>query len=603
MSLDFAGLAARAKIVEMQEQRWTFRDDRAYSRLARLSFWMPSLKNISLDAKLNLLVLTAACGALILAFATLALNDYLAFRAEKVRQFSSLANMLGDGSGTALVARDSQAATEWLSSLRTQTNVDFACLFDMQGKMLAEYGAGAGIEPGVFPRVSRGYEFTAEGHLDVTEAVFRGGKQVGWICLRADTSALAERMANNAKIAAIAAMISLSGAVLLCRRFQYAISSPISVLVKAARRASNEGDYSLRVERRSSDELGLLYRELNRLLERLGRGERDLKKVREELDYRVKQRTRQLSRTNVEFSREIAERKRAERQLESMHGQLMEAARQTGMAEIATGVLHNVGNVLNSVNVSCSLLNDRLRTSKVLDLARAAEMIKANQDQLATFFDEDEKGRLLPEFLVMLAEHLNQERDVMVEELHGLIQNVDHVKTIVSMQQSFAGVAGVVESVSLESLIEDALKLNKSSFDKYGMEVVREYADMPRVNVEKQRILQVLVNLITNAKDALGSSANPHPKVTIRTSLVDEETIKIEVSDNGIGIAEKDITSIFSHGFTTKEHGHGFGLHMSANAAKEMGGRLTAHSDGPATGATFTIELPFVSAEAAVASG
>jgi two-component system NtrC family sensor kinase len=491
---------------------------------------------------------------------------------------------------------DPKVATELLSSLHLQPTISFACLYDTDGKLFASYGDDPGVAPKDIPHTAQGHAFI-DGHLDITKDIFQNGERIGSIHLRANMDDLKEKMKHNGRIFAIVMIIALSGSVLLSRRLQQSISGPILTLTAAAQQVSSSGDYSLRVKRQANDELGTLYDEFNSMLERTRRSEEELRNAHDQLESRVQQRTRQLSRTNVEFSHEIAERKRAEKQLESMHEQLMETARQAGMTEIATGVLHNVGNVLNSANVSCSILNDRLRTSKIADLTRAAELIDANEHQLAQFLGEDEKGKLLPQFLVMLAEHLNQERDAMVEELHGLIEHIDHVKTIVSMQQSFAGVAGVVEAISLDSLIENALKLNSSSFEKYGIEAVREYEPMPQVSLEKQRILQVLVNLITNAKDALNSSENPHPQLTIRTSLTDEQNLRIEVADNGIGIAEKDLTGIFSHGFTTKEHGHGFGLHMSANAAKEMGGRLTADSEGPGMGATFIIELPFISAE------
>lgn len=184
----------------------------------------------------------------------------------------------------------------------------------------------------------------------------------------------------------------------------------------------------------------------------------------------------------------------------------------------------------------------------------------------------------------------------MMEELRELGNNVNHVKTIVAMQQSYAGVAGVAELVSPAEMLEDALRINSVTLKKHGIEVVRDYADLPRVQTDKSKLLQILVNLVTNGKDALREAAEPQRRLTarVRKGCDDgEERVFFEVVNNGVGIPGDNLTRIFSHGFTTKKHGHGFGLHSSANAAKELGGTLAAYSDGPGRGATFVLELPY----------
>jgi two-component system, NtrC family, sensor kinase len=152
----------------------------------------------------------------------------------------------------------------------------------------------------------------------------------------------------------------------------------------------------------------------------------------------------------------------------------------------------------------------------------------------------------------------------------------------------------------LAELANDALRLNAASFYKYHIEVVREYADLPQVRIEKQKLLQILMNLMNNAKDSLVESAGEEHRLTVRIRFdvhSDPRRILIEVEDTGVGIPKENLTRVFSHGFTTKRHGHGFGLHSSANAASELRGTLTAHSDGPGRGALFTVELPFTPVE------
>jgi signal transduction histidine kinase len=262
-----------------------------------------------------------------------------------------------------------------------------------------------------------------------------------------------------------------------------------------------------------------------------------------------------------------------------------------------------VGNVLNSVNVSATLVADRLRNSKITELNRALGLLDEHAAELGRFLTEDRRGKQLPGFLRLVAGSLDRERTVMTEELQSLTRNIEHIKTIVAMQQSYTGMSGVIETVALPQLLDDAIKLNSASLAKYHIEVVREYEDLPEIHVDKQRVLQILVNLVTNAKDALIESAPAQPCLTVRIALRsagDDEKLVVEICDNGMGIPAENLVRIFSHGFTTKKHGHGFGLHSSANAAKELGGALTARSDGRNRGATFTLELPFEPVEVLV---
>ncbi len=266
------------------------------------------------------------------------------------------------------------------------------------------------------------------------------------------------------------------------------------------------------------------------------------------------------------------------------------------MAEVATGVLHNVGNVLNSINVSATLVADRLRNSKLLELTRALDLMSQHAADLGDYLMQDERGKRVPGFLRLVGTHMNRNHALIMDELSSLTKNVDHIKSIVAMQQSYAGAAGVVESLSLAELVDDAIRLNASSFDKYNIEVVREYADIPEVRIEKQKVLQILTNVMTNAKDALLEGTVEQRRLVVRIR-VDQQPAQarllIEVLDNGVGIPKENLTRVFSHGFTTKRHGHGFGLHSSANAARELGGTLTAYSEGPGRGALFIVDLPF----------
>jgi len=271
--------------------------------------------------------------------------------------------------------------------------------------------------------------------------------------------------------------------------------------------------------------------------------------------------------------------------------QLAAAARQAGMAEIATNVLHNVGNVLNSVNISADLVTRKLRTSKALGLGKAVHMMNEHADDLGDFISHDEKGKLLPGYLNQLVDALAIEQQSMTEELGQLSKSVDHIKEIVAAQQSYAGPSSLAETVQIKELIEDALRMNASIIAAHRITVVRNLAETPQLQLDKHRLLLILINLIKNASRAMGDRSEPAPQIILQSEMPQDDTLVIKVIDNGEGIAPENLTRIFAHGFTTRKDGHGFGLHSCVLAAMEMGGSLEAHSDGPGTGATFTLKL------------
>lgn len=291
------------------------------------------------------------------------------------------------------------------------------------------------------------------------------------------------------------------------------------------------------------------------------------------------------------FLRDITEAKRAEAELREIHRQLLETSRQAGMAEVATGVLHNVGNVLNSVNVSATLVSDLVRRSKAPNVGKLRDLIDQHRHDLAAFLSSDPKGLMIPAYLGTLAESLAKEQATALSELENLHKNIGHIKDIVAMQQNYAKTSGVVETISVPDLVEDALRMNAGSLARHDVDIVREYEGRPVVTVEKNKVLQILVNLIRNAKYACDESGRVDKVLTVRIRATGSG-VAIYVIDNGVGIAPENLTRVFAHGFTTRRHGHGFGLHSGALAAKELGGSLSCLSNGPGKGATFVLTLP-----------
>ena len=294
---------------------------------------------------------------------------------------------------------------------------------------------------------------------------------------------------------------------------------------------------------------------------------------------------------SVDTFDDVTERKRAHDAVLAAQKQLLEISRQAGMAEVATGVLHNVGNVLNSVNVSANLLVEFVGKSRGSDLTRVTAILREHERDLGDFVTTHPQGRHLTALLENLDQHLRAEREAAGKELGALLEKVGHIKEIVMMQQSYAMVAGVQEQLKVTDLVEDSLRLSVAALSRHSIELIRAYEDAPTINVDKHKALQILVNLVTNAKSACVDSGRADRCMTIRVAS-DENCVRIAVTDNGVGIPQENLTRIFNHGFTTRTAGHGFGLHSGALAARELGGSLTAHSEGPDRGATFTLELP-----------
>jgi PAS domain S-box-containing protein len=291
------------------------------------------------------------------------------------------------------------------------------------------------------------------------------------------------------------------------------------------------------------------------------------------------------------ITKNITEIKEAELKLERAHQQLVETSHMAGMAEVAIGVLHNVGNALNSVNVSCECIGDVLNGSKVDGVGKIAALLREHTSDLGTFLSETPKGKQIPEYLSKLATHLASEKELALKELNALRQSVEHIRTIVTMQQNYAKVSGVRQPVTADELVNEAIQINASSVARHDVRVSVFVEPGLTLTTEKHKILQILINLIRNAIQACDRGTALEKRIDVRAESTGK-MLRLTVTDNGEGIPLENLHRIFAHGFTTKPNGHGFGLHTGALAAKELGGTLTANSEGAGKGATFVLELP-----------
>lgn len=278
--------------------------------------------------------------------------------------------------------------------------------------------------------------------------------------------------------------------------------------------------------------------------------------------------------------------------LEKIQSQLLESSRQAEMAEIATNVLHNVSNVLNSVNIDAAVIRETLKDSNIPNLQRLVTLIQENNNNLGSFFTEDNKGKLIPKYLENLSQVLLEEQNQITKHSIRLKRNINQVINIITAQQSYAHYGGAVEICQLSEIVEDAIQINEESFRCYQIEIIREFTQLPAIYVDKHKVIQILINLFSNAKQAMDGVNRTERIIRVKISKKDEQIAFINISDNGIGIPKENLTQIFDHGFTTRKNGHGFGLHSAAITAQELGGDLLVSSEGVDKGAQFSLEIP-----------
>ena len=531
---------------------------------------MSSLRDKPIKAKLTAITMVTSGVALLLACAAFVGYELMVFRTGIVDELSTTAAIVGDNSAAALAFDDPASAQQTLRSLNVHPHIIGAALYGRNGKLFASYRrATAGAEFDPPPVQTQGHRFEND-RLELFHRFDLAGEHAGTVFIESDLSQLRARMSRYGLIGASVLLLSWAVAFLLAARLQRAISAPISHLAGVMNQVQQRSDYSLRATKHGDDELGALIDGFNSMLDQIRAQAGALQEARDNLELRVAERTAELERT---------------------HRQLVDASRQAGMAEVATNVLHNVGNVLNSLNVSANMVAEQIERSRATGLERLVALLREHERDLGEYLVHDPRGQHVLKYLSQLSEHILHERDSNRRELTSLRSNIDHIKEIVSMQQSYSKVSGVRELLQPVDLLEDALRMNDGEFHRHEVHVAREFEPVPAINSEKHKILQILVNLLRNAKYACSESGQPLRRVVLRVAS-GPACVRISVTDNGVGIAPENMTRIFAHGFTTRRDGHGFGLHSGALAARELGGSLQVCSEGLGKGATFVLELP-----------
>ena len=525
----------------------------------------PLLHLHSLRSKMLVVVALTCLTSIFVASLALFAHQSLRLRDQFRQEMEALARIVADYSVAPVSFRDERGVREALAVLASRPEVLEAELRDPTGHLLARFGGSeldeaTDLPPGT-ASVFQGWELLLVRHLTLNDepladlVMVTTFRPVFFDAVRHFTPAILLIMGGNVLIIAPLTWI-LAGFLL----------DGLRGLAASANQITATADYTVRAPDAGNDEVGQLTTTFNAMLDRLQQADRDLRA------------------TNQCLAQAIAERARLERAL-------VESSRYAGMAEVATGVLHNVGNVLNSVNVSAQIIREQLEGSRVSTLQRTADLLAPHREDPSSFYALDPKARLLPRFIGELAAGLSAENRELHAEVLNLHRNVEHVKEIVAAQQNFARSCGVDEQLHAAELVEDALKIHHSSLGRHDVTIIRDDAPGLALTTDRHATLQILINLISNAIHAVKHCAPTARRIELRTFARDDRVV-FQVLDQGVGIDPANATRIFQHGFTTRADGHGFGLHSGANSARQMGGSLTAHSDGLGRGATFTLELP-----------
>jgi len=390
-------------------------------------------------------------------------------------------------------------------------------------------------------------------------------------------------------------VMSLVLTFLLIVTLNYLVTSPIRKTTELVKHIA-EGDFSKRISVRQSDEIGEIGNEVNSLLDQLESTISEVNRVMEAMatgDFSKKMTvdlSGDLSNLKNHTNRSIDILSERTDQLKNAQRELIDKAHKAGMADVASGTLHNVGNILNSVKVSAQVILNDIDSSNIDGFQKANNLLRENYSSIEDFILNDPKGMKLLDYYLKLENVLFAEKEQIRENLVRLSYKIDMIADVILAQQTYAGINSLTEYYPLETIIEDALILQSETIDRYGIQVIKKISLLPSIPIQKNKLVHIMINLIKNAKESMLDTPVDKRKLTISVEK-SSNLVYLKIQDTGKGIEQSRLNKVFTHGFTTKKDGHGFGLHSCANYMTEMRGRIWAESDGIDKGATFVLEF------------
>ena len=263
---------------------------------------------------------------------------------------------------------------------------------------------------------------------------------------------------------------------------------------------------------------------------------------------------------------------------------LTDASHAAGMSLVADTVIHNVGNVLTNVNSLIETATRRVDSLRIEPLEKLADRLGSD--------DVDEAlQRATPDYLHRLSKTLESDKDELAALLETLNDNVQHIHQVIRDQRRHANQPVRWEQLELRSVVEEAVKCSQARLTKDNVSVEFDANLDARMWSDRSLLLQILINIISNAGNATRDITSRQPKLTI-DCICTKSCVHIRFRDNGCGMDAETLSRVFDAHFTTRQSGSGLGLHFCAIAMKRIGGSIRAESDGPDQGATFVVEVP-----------
>ncbi len=516
----------------------------------------PPSKYLSIKGKLTLMVMLTSGAALLMACLGFALYDLFSFRQEKVRELSSFAEIIAASSAKSLNTKDGDAAADVFGSLPSDRNILAACLYSAEGDLLTGYiNRSDAAESCPARGAAPGHWFDGT-RLHLVHPAVLTGKPVGSVYLVSTLAEISDRMVRYASISGVVLLASFLVALSVSTRLRREISDPILKLARAARAISHEQDYSHRVAKLSTDEVGTLTDAFNDMLSQIQSRDDELRRAQDELEKRVEERTSQLK-------QETSSRHQAEVALKESEEALRQAQKMEAIGRLAGGVAHDFNNLLTAIMGYTEMLADALNEGDPLK-AQVGEIRKASL-------------RAADLTRQLLAFSRKQVLDPKVLNLNWIVSNLE---------------------VMLRRLIGEDIELVTALREGLG-----------RIKADPGQVEQVILNLAVNARDAMPDGG----RLTIETCDLQVRDagaspaeiappgryVMLQVSDTGCGMDEETRVRIFEPFFTTKEKGKGTGLGLSTvyGIVTQSGGFISVHS-AQGQGAAFRILLPRVEQEA-----
>jgi two-component system, NtrC family, sensor kinase len=527
----------------------------------------------SIQQQVLLFTFAVSIGVLLPVGTVLFINHFSQFKLKLSDSLQATARVFASNAAAALAFDDRDAAVELIASLSNDPSIAAAALYTQNGTRFATYG----ITPFSPPEAQ-----ATDGFASTIVSVAYKGEPFGQLYLLSRyPSQLRQTVEIWAFVYTAGIIFAAVLAMFLANRFKRAVAFPLHSLARLASEVTANKNYTTRVTPQGPAEIRELAEAFNAMLAEVGRRDAALAEKSETL-------ARQLDTLKLE----ILTREAAEERLRDNNRDMMRLSREAGMAEVATGVLHNIGNALNSINVSTELLLSHVCDQARSSVATMCEFFTHPSDKVSAVFNAHPTGPDVREFATSLAKLTAEQIAHASNELAALRLSVAHLKDIVARQQSLARNTVLFDTFDLRDAAQDALLLNKFRGHLSDPRLEQLVEGPTFVHADRTIVVQILVNLIANARAAMEEMppANRHLRIHIAPALAGN--LAVSITDNGCGIPAAQLVSIFSYGYTTKADGHGFGLHNAANAARLMGGSLQVRSVGLGHGATFIFTLP-----------